>query len=212
MDKQLSAALLLVLAGGLFSLYAYSLLPEEIAIHWNVRGDVDGFAGRGFIFFIPVLSLFLVLLLWYIPNIDPRKKHIEKFRGTYNQFIIVMAGFMTYIGVLAAGANLGWIGNISRFLAPAMGLLFYFTGNLLERSRSSLFIGIRTPWTLSSDKVWEKTHKLGGRMFKVFGVLFAIGMLASPEAAMLPLILVLVAGVFWLFLYSYLEWKKERNN
>lgn len=212
MDRHLSGALLLILAGALFSVYAYPLLPEEIAIHWNVKGNADGFSGRSFIFFLPVLSLSLVLLLWFIPNIDPRKAHIEKFRETYNQFIVVMAGFMTYVGVLTTCVNLGWIGNISGFLAPAMGLLFYFTGILLERSRSSWFIGIRTPWTLSSDKVWEKTHQLGGKLFKLFGVLFAIGMIVNPEAALLPLILVMLAGVFGLFVYSYLEWKKERKD
>ena len=212
MDRHLSGALLLILAGALFSVYAYPLLPEEIATHWDAKGQVNGFSGKIFLFLVPFVSFSMVLLLWSIPKIDPRKEHIEKFGKVYKEFILVFAGFITYVHILLTGWNLGWEVDVVAFLGPAIGGIFYFTGIVLERSRSNWFIGIRTPWTLSSERVWKKTNHLGGKVFKLFGVLLAIGMLVKPEAVILPLILVILLGVFGLFVYSYLEWKKERKN
>ncbi len=210
MDKYISGALALVLIGFIFSAWAFQLLPEKIRIHWNAEGRADGYGGRGFVFALPALSLFLVLLLWSIPSIDPRKEHIEQFRETYERFILVFAGFMTYVGVLTVAANLGWVRNMTAYMAPALGALLYSAGNLMEESKSSWFIGIRTPWTLSSEKVWDKTNKLGGRTLKWLALLMAVYMLVLPKTSIFMMILI-AAWAIGIVVYSYFAWKQEKD-
>jgi len=210
MNKQLSGALAIILFGFLFSAWAFNLLPDKIAIHWNAEGKADGYGGRWSVFALPVLSLFLVLLLWSIPDIDPRKEHIEQFRETYDLFILVFAGFMTYVGILTVAANLGWIGSVTAYMAPALGALLYVAGSLIENSRSSWSIGIRTPWTLSSEKVWDKTNKLGGRTLKWLALLMAIGMILLPKM-LLAMILIIAAWAIGTMAYSYFAWKQEKE-
>jgi len=210
MKKHLSWAILIVLFGFAFSAWAYQLLPESIAIHWNAQGTSDGYGGRGFVFLMPAVSLLMVALLWSIPSIDPRKKNVEKFRDTYDRFILVFAGFMTYLGMLTIAANLGWIENIAAYMAPALGALLYTAGSLMEKSRSSWFIGVRTPWTLSSETVWEKTNKLGGRTLKYIALLMAIGMIFLPKM-LLALIVIILAWAIGIMAYSYFAWKQENN-
>lgn len=208
MSRYIAGALAVVLLGFIFSAWAFNMLPERIAIHWNAQGNADGFGGRGFAFAMPLLSLFFVLLLSFVPNIDPRKEHIEQFRDTYDQFILMFAGFMAYINILTVAANLGWTGSITAYMAPALGVLLYYAGNLMERSRSSWFIGIRTPWTLSSEKVWDKTNKLGGRTLKWLALVMVIGMILVPET-FLAMILLIAAWAIGTIAYSYFAWKQE---
>jgi uncharacterized membrane protein len=91
-----------------------------------------------------------------------------------------------------------------------MGLLFYYTGVLCEKSKRNWFIGIRTPWTLSSDKVWEKTHKIGGKLFKIAGIIAILGAL-TPEYAIILILIPVISAVGYTIAYSYFEYQKEVN-
>jgi len=93
-------------------------------------------------------------------------------------------------------------------MIPAMAALFYYCGILVENAKRNWFIGIRTPWTLSNEKVWEKTHKLGGKLFKAAAIIILFGIVLKGYALLFILVPVIFVS-FYLIVYSYVEYQKE---
>jgi len=184
-------------------------LPEEMASHWNTRGEVDGYISKFWgLFLMPLVALGCFLLFIFLPKIDPLKKNVEKFRKYFDIFILIIILFLLYIYLLTVFWNFGFRFNIIRLMAPAMGFLFFYCGILIKNAKRNWFIGIKTPWTLSSDKVWDKTHKLGGKLFKIIGIISFLGVIFPNYFVWLILVPTLVITLFILF-YSYFEYQKE---
>lgn len=203
---------LLILAGVILSLSVYNRLPDPMASHWNLNDEVDGTISRPWgAFLMPILAAFLTGLLLLVPHIDPLKANIASFRGAYNAFVIVMLVFLLYLHKLTLLWNLGYQDfQMSRVLLPAIGLIFVFAGLLMARSRRNFFIGIRTPWTLSSDTVWEKTHRLGSRLFIAIGLVVVLAGLVGTRAVVLIPALIAVA-VLVPVVYSYILYRREAH-
>ena len=208
--KRIEAIILgLVLLSFMVSLYFYPLMPEKIAIHWNVQGQVDGYASKfPGLFILPFLFTGIVLLFITIPKVDPLKENIERFRKYYDGFIILFSAFMVFIHLYVISWNMGIRISPNMVLPIGLGLLFFYCGILCENAKRNWFIGIRTPWTLSSEKVWERTHKVGGRLFKACGVISIIGLLFPSHVAYFILIPVMFAAAF-LIVFSYFAYQKE---
>ncbi len=187
----------------------YPLMPERMASHWNIRGDVDDYMPKFWgLFLMPFISLGLSALLLIIPKIDPLRANIEKIKRYYYGFVILLLIFLLYVYLLTLLWNLGLRFNITQVLAPAFGVLFYFCGALIGKVKRNWFIGIRTPWTLSSEKVWEKTHLIGGRLFKVAGLVTLLGIFFQNYAIFFLLVPVILVSLFTI-IYSYLEYQRE---
>ena len=190
-------------------IYFYPQMPEKIASHWNAQGQVDGYMSKFWgLFLIPFLLAGFGLFFFAIPRIDPLKANIEKFRKYYNGFIILFSVFMLliYIQVILWNAGIKIAPNAT--LPIGIGLLFFYTGILCEKAKRNWFIGIRTPWTLSNENVWNKTHKAGGKLFKIAGIVALLGAFFQKYALyfiLVPIILVTVCTIA----YSYFEYQKE---
>jgi Predicted integral membrane protein len=143
-----------------------------------------------------------------IPKIDPLKGNIEKFRGHFDVFILLLFVFLFYVHMLTMLWNLSYRFNIIQLLAPAFGLIIYYAGIMMENAKQNWFIGVRTPWTLSSEVVWDKTNKLAGKLFKVAGVLAAMGLIFPKYAIFLILVPVILAAVYPI-IYSYQKYQQE---
>jgi uncharacterized membrane protein len=191
------------------ALLAYPSMPDPMASHWGLSGEADGFLPKIWgLFLIPLLSAGLALVLLLIPRIDPLRENIRKFRDTYDHFIIVFLLFLLYLSILMMAWNLGIRFNMAQVLSPAFGILFYACGILVGRAKRNWFIGIRTPWTLSSEKVWDRTHAIGGRLFKIAGILALFGALLPGIVWILLLGPVFLISIY-LVVYSYREYRKE---
>ena len=191
--------------------YFYPQMPERIASHWNAAGQADGYMNKFWgLFLLPVISVFVYGLLLIVPAMDPKRDNIAKFRGVFDWFLVVMMGFFLYLHVLTLLWNLGMRFSMTAFLAPAFGVLFYCSGILMENAKMNWFIGIRTPWTLSSETVWDKTHRRGGVLFKAAGVLSVAGFLL-PDYAIAIMVGPILLVSLYLVLYSYLEYRKEKK-
>ena len=187
---------------------AYPYLPENIASHWNAAGQADGFSTRTFaLSFNSILILGLGLLMLILPRLDPLRANLAGFLGLYHGMIVVTAGFLFYLQIVTLILNLGWQVNIIMLLLPALAVLFYFTGIMVEKARRNWFIGIRNPWTLSNDLVWEKTHRLGGRLFKGTAVICLFGML-FPDVAIFFIMIPALGTAVILMVYSYLIFRQ----
>lgn len=203
------AALGLVFLSFVIAFYFYPQMPEKMASHWNARGEVDGYMPKFWgLLFMPLLSFILLVFFLIIPRIDPLKDNIQKFRGHFDMFILLFVLFLLYLYVLTILWSLGFRYNMLQFLAPAFGILFYYVGVLTEHAKRNWFVGIRTPWTMSSDLVWEKTNRLGGKMFKFSGAISVLGAFAGDYAILFVIIPALLTAAY-AFIYSYLEYQKE---
>jgi len=184
-----------------------------MASHWNEADQVDGYMGKFWgTFLLPVMMIGLTLLLFAIPSIDPLKKNIAEFRGYFNVFIVLMNAFLAFVHGLTLAWNLGYTGiKMSVVILPAMGLLFILIGLFLRKAKRNYFIGIRTPWTLANDTVWEKTHRLGGILFIAAGLISFLGILFPGKAFLLLIVPILIFTVI-LVIYSYLAYRQEEKN
>jgi len=206
----LSAVLILVavLVGGLL----WSQLPDPMASHWNEADQVDGYMPRVWgTFMIPLMMTGLTVLFLLIPLIDPLKRNVAEFRGWFNLFILFFNLFMLYVHSLTLLWNLGRTGfRMSTAMIPAIGLLFILVGLMLNKAKRNYFIGIRTPWTLANDVVWQKTHRLGSKLFILAGILTLLGLLFPDQAFWILMIAVLGATLIVL-VYSFLAFKQEEK-
>ena len=123
--------LLLLVAGFAFSIAVWPHLPERMPVHWNARGQVDGYGSRTFgAAALPVLTVFIWLLLRAVPYIDPRRSNIEKFRDSYEWIVTGIVALMVLIHVAVLGAALGWPISMSRIAPLAVGVLLIGVGGL----------------------------------------------------------------------------------
>jgi len=201
-------ALILIVAVIVLGLALSSRLPENMAVHWNERGEADGFGSRFMgIWFLPLVTIGFSLLLLGIPAIDPLKKNIEKFRKEYNLFILLFVIFFTYLQIITLFFNLGWQFNMLALLVPAFGGFFYYIGVMMEKAKRNYFIGIRTPWTLAHDDVWDETHRVGAWGFKISAILTLLGVV-FPNFAIWFMIVPLILLSLGTIVYSYFVYRK----
>jgi uncharacterized membrane protein len=159
-------------------------------------------------FFMPLLITGLVILFLVIPKIDPRKENIEMFRKHYEGFRLVLIIFLVLVHLHILLWNTGTQISPNAVIPLGMGLLFYYAGVLTENAEQNWFIGIRTPWTLSSENVWKRTNCLGGKLFRIAGITAFSGVF-FPEYAIYFILVPAVIVVVITVVYSYLEYKKE---
>ena len=198
-----------VLLSFILSIYFYPQVPDQMATHWDSQGEVNGYMSKFWgTFFMPLLITGLVILFLVIPKIDPRKENIEMFRKHYEGFRLVLIIFLVLVHLHILLWNTGTQISPNAVIPLGMGLLFYYAGVLTENAEQNWFIGIRTPWTLSSEKVWKRTNRLGGKLFRIAGITAFSGVF-FPEYAIYFILVPAVIVVVITVVYSYLEYKKE---
>jgi len=209
MRKGEKIALSIIVLSFIIAVCSYPYMPEKMAIHWNAKGNVDSYGSRfEGLFFLPFLLAGLFLLFMAIPKIDPMKYNIEDFRKYYDNFIVLFFIFLLSVYLWSILWNFGVEIRINAVIPVGVGILFFYIGILLENAKRNWFIGIRTPWTLSSEDVWNRTHKIGGKLFKVLGLVVIFGIFFQKYVLFFFLVpLLLVAG--YLVVYSYFEYQKE---
>jgi uncharacterized membrane protein len=205
--------LVLVLAATIAGLSLWNRLPDQMASHWNVNDQVDGYMSKFWgMFLMPLITLGMFLLFLVIPNIDPLKANIAQFRDAFNLFIVLIVGFMVYVHMLTLLWNLGYTSfGLGRAMMPALGVLFIFVGYMLRKAKRNFFIGIRTPWTLSSDRVWDETHRIGAMLFTISGILALLGSFFGGTTAFAMLMVPILGSTIFLVIYSYVLYQRETN-
>ncbi|MBI5353252.1 MAG: SdpI family protein [Chloroflexi bacterium] len=189
----------------------WNQLPDQMASHWNENDQVDGTMPKFWgVFMMPLVTLGMLVLFLIIPNIDPLKANIAQFRGTFNIFIVLIIVFMLYVHKLTLAWSLGYQNfKMSTAMLPFMGVLFIGIGYLLKKAKRNFFIGIRTPWTLSSDTVWDKTHQLGSVLFMLSGALAIVGGFFGGMTAFWFMFIPLIGSTVFLLVYSYALYRNE---
>lgn len=209
MRKVTAAITGLVFLSFILSIYFYQQVPEQMATHWNSQGEVDGYMSKLWgLFFMPLIITGLVIMFLIIPKIDPKKENIAKFRKYYDGFIVILVLFMVAVHLQTLLWNTGIRISPNAVLPLGIGILFYYVGILTENAERNWFIGIRTPWTLSSERVWKRTNRLGGKLFRIAGIAAAFGAF-FPELAIYFILMPVIAVAGFSVIYSYIEYQKE---
>ncbi len=193
-----------------YSVYQCPLFPDKVATHWNFNGQPDGYMNKFWgSFLVPIMNLFFFILFLVLPRIDPHKENYEKFKKYYDLFSLVLIAFFAYIYVLSLGWNLNGKLEINRSLILSFAALFFSVGVLTEKTKKNWFVGIKTPWTLQSDAVWEKTNRLAGRLLKISAIIIAAGFFLAIEKAIFLTIILPLVVFLGVSVYSYFVYRKE---
>ena len=203
-----------VVAAFAASAAVYGRLPEQIPVHWDMHGNVDRYGSRleGALA-LPAGIALMALLVPVLPRIDPRGANYEKFRPTYHLVMNAVLTLMLGVHVAVLATSLGADVPVARLAPAGVGILLLVIGNALPRARPNWMFGIRTPWTLSSERVWERTHRVGGYCMVAAGVVILLSALLPPGRTPVMLFIgaITVASLVPL-VYSFVAWRQERGS
>lgn len=199
--------LLMIVVMCVVTAYLYPRLPATLPMHWNAAGQVDGYGPRWQIWLLGPGAMGALLLLGVaLPWLSPRQFEVQASGATYGYLMTLPVALMACVEALVLGAALGVPLEIGR-IAPALGCVaLILTGNPMGKVRRNFYMGIRTPWTLASERVWYATHRLAGRLMVGSGVLGLL--LLAAGAPHWLLLLALLAWVPLAVLYSLLYYKR----
>lgn len=177
------AALALVALSVLLALGVGPSLPDPVPTHWNAAGEIDGWTPKPWgVWLFPLITGALWLVFLVLPLISPRGFRLDTARRPYDIIWLVMVVFMVAVQALAYAAAFGRGPGVTLSVNLLVGILFIVLGNYLGKFPKNFFVGIRTPWTLASDEVWNRTHRLAGWTFTVAGFVVVAAALLAPRA------------------------------
>lgn len=197
----------------LTGIIVYPYLPDKIPMHWNFKGEIDRYGSKfEGTFAIPIMVLIIYLGLLYLPYIDPKRENYPKFEKVYQvikYLFVIVFSILHYSVIISA---LGGPKNLVPKIVPiSLGILFIILGNYMPRIKYNWFVGVRTPWTLSNEEVWKRTHRFSGYLFVIAGILMLLaGFLPSYLNIIIGLSGVLFALIFSI-IYSLIIYKKLKN-
>ncbi|MFC0237151.1 SdpI family protein [Fictibacillus phosphorivorans] len=212
MMKKYGWSYLLIALSVLIGVFAYPYLPDQMPMHWNIHGEVDGYWDKHYAaFFPPMLMIVLMVLFIFMPRIDPKKENYKKFSGSYTIFITIMNLFFLLLQSMTISYGLGVNIDISLVVNLGIGLLFIVLGNYLPRIKHNYFIGVRTPWTLANEKTWRKTHQLSGKLFVVAGILLVAISFLPGIYKFTGMLVVVLSTVLIATIASYVFFNRYKN-
>lgn len=189
----------------------YPRLPDPCPIHWNLSGQVDDHGPRWVMAFLfPAISAVIALMLIVLPRLGPFRANFERFSITYGRICVsILAAFAAMELVLLLAAS-GHPLNVGNALAVVLGLMIALLGNWFGKLRRNLYVGIRTPWTIANDTVWERTHRMGGRLFVGVGLASAgVGLASAPSWLCFVVLMGGLLGVTaWSIAYSLIWYRR----
>lgn len=192
--------------------WVWPYLPERLPVHWNIKGEVDAYGGKFVgLLLLPLTVASLYVMLLALPRFDPGRRNYENF-GT--AFTIIRLSVVLFMALLYAAVVLAAFGckiNMTSVVMPAVGVLFIVLGNFMGKIRPNWFIGVRTPWTLSSKLSWDKTHRLAGWLFILMGLLMAVVGYVQTTWMLVAMLIFDGACLAWMVIYSYLVYRSDPN-
>ena len=193
-------------------LYFYPSLPDIVPTHWGANGQVNGWGPKSTVLILAALPFAMLILFEVIRKIDPKYQNFEKFGKVWNLFVVlftVMTAAFSWLSELAVFGKLPDSSNIvSILVCGGIGVLFIIMGNFMPQVKQNYTFGCRTPWALNDEHNWQRTQRMGGYTFIIMGiallVLAFLGGLLGDIATLVVLLVAVLGGSAWIYLYSYL--------
>jgi uncharacterized membrane protein len=186
----------------------------QLPVHWNIAGEADRYASKWVaLMTAPGMTLLFAVFFWFLPALEPRERDLERSRGLYLWGWAALLVVMAAVEMVMLSAALHWGLRTFAIMTGAIGLTFVLIGNQLGKSRRMYLVGIRTPWTLASEEVWIKTHRLGGKLMVAGGLLLILSAFApipsGPRGTLFAIAIAVMVGVP--VVYSYWLWRREKG-
>jgi uncharacterized membrane protein len=193
------------------SLILWTQLPEQMPMHWNIEGQIDNYMPKIWgAFMVPGIAILLMALFKFIPFIDPKKEKYKLFEKSWGVIQFGIYGFMAYMHFVTLYLSINQSADIVKLILPGIGVLFILLGNYMTKVRQNYFVGIKTPWTLNNEEVWNKTHRVGGLAFVIAGIVFLIE--GFFQVYMLPVFLItIILAALGPVIYSYFVFRKLKK-
>ena len=192
----------------LVGLLLWDKLPEQLPYHWDIHGQVDGWAGKTqAVFFMPLLMLALHWICVFASTADPKHK---QYHPKSIQLVLWICPILNLvINTMVYATALGYGVDVELIMSLLIGVLFIFVGNLLPKMQQSYTMGIKLPWTLHNEENWNKTHRLGGKVWVIGGIIILSTALWGNFLVLMAttLLMVLIPVV-----YSYCLYRKQTQN
>lgn len=215
--KSFALASLAVVAGlAAAGAWVASSLPGDVALptHWDIRGEPDAFSDKWSALMMPVvLAVGVSLLFFFLPALESRQEGLKRSQGLYLWSWVALLLMCVMVQLAVISTALHWPVHATSFILAGVGLILVLIGNQLGKSRSMYLIGIRTPWTLASEEVWIRTHRLAGKLMVVGGALLVLAaFLPLPSGPIATLMIIVIAATAIVpIVYSYVLWRRERS-
>jgi uncharacterized membrane protein len=191
---------------------SYAYMPDQIPIHFNVAGEIDNYGGKNFIFLFPGIILFMILLAEFTQNADPKKSSYNKFKKEYYLIFLLVSILMLLIELYTIAVSMNVkVFNISILMPAAIGLMFAVIGNSMPKFKQNFYAGIKTSWTLSDEEVWFKTHRFGGKIWFIGGILMMITVFLPNTLKIIIFFSIVLILVLAPIIYSYLIYKRKHK-
>ena len=203
----------IVLLPFLYLAYVWNQLPEQVPLHYNIKGEVDRYGDKSELILIPILLPLLIYVIFLaVPYIDP-KKQIQKMGNKYQSLKLILTTFMSALALfIIHTTKTGSFGNPNTMFL-ILGVMYVILGNYFKTIKANYFIGIRTPWTLENESIWKETHRLGGKVWFVGGLLVIIcSLLLKNEVNAKMFLTITLVIVFIPVIYSYLLYRKQQKS
>lgn len=203
---------LIVLLPFIYLAYIWNELPEKVPMHWNIKGEIDRYGEKLELLIIPFLLPFLVYIIFLvIPKIDPKNK-LNKMGNKLQTIKVLLTTFMSILALFIIYSVKNQSIDNPNYIVLSIGLLYIILGNYFKTIKANYFIGIRTPWTLENETVWKETHKLGGKLWFLGGIIVVLSSLILDKQPNLTVFLI-VTGIITIIpiVYSYIVFEKEKK-
>lgn len=210
-NKPLEAvSILLIVASIGASFYLYAHFPEMVPSHYNIHGEPDAYTQKAFAAFgVPALLLAVYVLMMVVPLLDPKKDRYQEFSKPYQIIRLLLIVYLAALYAVTSLYALGYPVNVADASTIGIGILLIIIGNFMPKLKQTWFVGIRTPWTLSSEAVWRETHRVGGRLFVLGGAAILLSTVLPTSYRWLIFMAVIIGTVVATFVYSYWLWRKR---
>jgi uncharacterized membrane protein len=191
----------------------YPRLPDFVPTHWNLHNQPNGYSHKYMLFvFGPGLMVGIMLLMRALPWLSPKNFEVDAFRSSYLQIMLMLVCMFAYFQGLIIWGALGHSMDVGRAVIGGVCLLFALLGNLMGKIRRNFYIGIRTPWSIANERVWNATHRFAAKTLVIGGLigvlLTAVGVDGWPLLALL-LAAALIPAFYSLVFYKQLERRGE---
>lgn len=194
------------------NIITYPYLPEQIPTHWNTRGIIDDYGPKmPYAFIGTIVALAMLILFEILPYLDPRKENYRRFKRPYSIIRDALITFSAGVGLIPYIASAYGINDPSKLIIGAISLLFIVFGNYMGQLKQNWYAGIKTPWTLSSETVWNKTHRLSGKLMMLSGFLTIISLAFKLQISSLVFTATTTVWAIGSCIYSYIIYHMEKN-
>jgi len=192
----------------IINIIAYPHLPDRVPVHWGINGEVNRYGSKLELFVLGALPFVILFIRQIIPKVDPKRESYRLHPQAYSVMTFVTVVILVLVNLVAIAVALGYKVAILKVFPPLIGITMIVMGNYMAQLRPNYFIGIRNPWTLASETVWRKTHRFGGFVTVITGIVSLLAVFLGVNGLKLSLLVILL-GVVVIYGYSFLIYKKS---